>query len=319
MVGLLQEFKRRNVFRVAGLYLVVAWLLMQIATILESSLKLPDWFDGLVTALILLGFPIALILAWAFEMTPDGVRRTPALTPDESAPPTSRLDVLMLLVLVLVGGFIAVDRFGKSERTSVPQQAPSTAAVEPTAPAKASLETSVAVLPFVDLSPNRDQEYFSDGLSEELLNVLTRVSNLKVAGRTSSFAFKGKNIDLREIAKSLNVTHVLEGSVRRADEKIRVTAQLIQASDGFHVFSETYDRQLQDIFTLQDEIAKRIANALAGHRRTRLCDSRSNFSVKHSDEERVYQEYTTDERRSRSGCFTEKGRVRCVKEFPMAC
>ncbi len=277
MAGLLAELKRRNVFRVAGLYLVVAWLLMQVATILETSLKLPDWFDGLVTALVLLGFPLALILAWAFELTPDGVRLTSPSAAD-SAPVRFRgWDALMLVVLIAVGGLIAADWFSIQRITEVDVgTAPSAAEPAATSPGLATADgaakprggavgnggVSVAVLPFADMSPSKDQEYFSDGLAEELLNALTRLSNLKVAGRTSSFAFKGKNIDLREIAKSLNVTHVLEGSVRRAGDRIRVTAQLIEAQDGFHVFSETYERELRDVFRLQDDISTRIAKAL---------------------------------------------------------
>ena len=263
MAALLAEFKRRNVFRVAGLYLVVAWLLMQVATILEGALKLPDWFDGLVTALILLGFPIALILAWAFELTPDGVRITTALDDEAARPTTSRFDVVMLVVLVLVGGLIVADRFFERAPPSKALAASVDQAPPPTVVQGGTESVSVAVLPFVDLSAAKDQEYFSDGLAEELLNVLTRQSDLRVAGRTSSFAFKGKNLDLRKIAKSLNVTHVLEGSVRRAGDQIRVTAQLVKASDGFHVFSETYDRRLDNIFSLQDDLAGRIAKALA--------------------------------------------------------
>ena len=233
MAGLLAELKRRNVFRVAGLYLVVAWLLMQVASILETSLKLPDWFDGLVTALILLGFPLALILAWAFELTPDGVRLT---TPTDAGSVQFRgWDALMLVVLVAVGGLIAVDwlrdpRATGTGETISPNADGSVAPVGDAAPDRAPARpdasvanrggvsvanrgVSVAVLPFADMSPGQDQEYFSDGLAEELLNALTRLSNLKVAGRTSSFAFKGKNVDLREIAKSPQ-RHPCSGGVR---------------------------------------------------------------------------------------------------------
>ncbi|MEL7367381.1 MAG: hypothetical protein AAFN74_00605 [Myxococcota bacterium] len=248
-----QELKRRNVIRVGSVYIVVAWLLIQVASVLENALKLPGWFDGMVSALILLGFPIALIFAWAFELTPDGVRLT--TTSDQPTPRAATVDYLLLLALLSVGGLIVFDRFVSPQ--------PTTTAVAAVAPAKVpSGPPSIAVLPFVDLSPNQDQAYFSDGLAEEILNLLTRVSNLQVAGRTSSFAYKGKNLDLRDIARSLNVTHVLEGSVRRAGQKIRVTAQLINASDGFHIFSETYDRKLDDVFSLQDDISARIAKAL---------------------------------------------------------
>ena len=260
MASMLQELKRRNVFRVAGLYLVVAWLLMQIATILESALKLPDWFDGLVTALVLLGFPVALILAWAFELTPDGVKITQAAEGSAESRAFGGVDWLMIVLLMAVGGLIAFDLLGSAPSPTATVVPPKAAPAETNG---AGDGISIAVLPFVDLSPGGDQGYFSDGLAEELLNVLTQVPQLRIAGRTSSFAFKNKNIDLREIAKSLGVNHVLEGSVRKSGDNIRVTAQLIKAEDGFHVFSETYDRELRDVFAVQDEISQRISQALA--------------------------------------------------------
>ncbi|MEO1172511.1 MAG: hypothetical protein AAFX94_10765 [Myxococcota bacterium] len=247
MPSFLSELKRRNVFRVASLYLVVAWLLLQLAAFLESALKLPDWFDGMVTALVLLGFPVALILAWAFELTPDGVRRT---TANESAAPVRAMDYVVVVLLAVVGGLLLWERAGP-----VP---------EVDSPTREALpqELAVAVLPFADLSPEGDQDYFSDGLAEELLNVLRRDAGVRVAGRTSSFAFKGKGAGVRQIAESLNVSHVLEGSVRKAGERIRVTVQLVNASDGFPVFSQSYDRKLEDIFAVQDDIARSVGRAL---------------------------------------------------------
>lgn len=254
-MSILAELRRRHVFRVAGLYLVVAWLLLQASNILESSLRLPSWFDGLVTALVLLGFPLALVFAWAFEVTPEGVKLT---APEEGEGPAARpFDVAVLLGLVVVTGLIFVDRFSGPAAATAEKDAPE--ATLSSSPKKAS---SIAVLPFVDLSPEGDQEYFSDGLSEEILNVLARETALRVAGRTSSFAFKGKNIDLREVAKALNVTHVLEGSVRKSGSRIRVTVQLIEADGGFHAFSENYDRELREVFAVQDDIAQRVARAM---------------------------------------------------------
>ncbi|MEL6548226.1 MAG: adenylyl cyclase, partial [Myxococcota bacterium] len=251
MANLVSELRRRNVFRVAGLYLVVSWLLLQLAAFLEDALKLPDWFDGMVTALVLLGFPVALILAWAFELTPDGVRRTAA---SESSAPVRPVDWVLVVLLTFVSGMLVWSR------VDPPYQEGSAA---PSADVGAvPKDVAVAVLPFADLSPEGDQNYFSDGLAEELLNVLRRDAGIRVAGRTSSFAFKGKGAGVQQIAESLNVTHVVEGSVRKAGERIRVSVQLINAADGFPVFSESYDRKLEDIFAVQDDIARSVGRAL---------------------------------------------------------
>jgi TolB-like protein/Tfp pilus assembly protein PilF len=252
--NIFSELKRRNIFRVIGVYAVVGWLLMQFATVLESSIGLPDWFDGMVVALLLIGFPLAVILAWAFEMTPAGVKRTEAVAPGESIVDKTgrKLDYAILVGLVLVAALVLVGPL-LSGSTNVP--APTARTID--------TENSVAVLPFVDLSQAGDQEFFADGISEEILNVLVRIPRLKVAGRTSSFSFKGKNEDLRQISTALGVDHVLEGSVRRSGTKLRITAQLIRGSDGFHLWSETYDRELTDIFDIQDEIARSVADQLA--------------------------------------------------------
>ncbi|MEL6183984.1 MAG: hypothetical protein AAFU79_05100 [Myxococcota bacterium] len=248
-MSFLGELRRRHVFRVAGLYLVVAWLLLQAANILESSLGLPPWFDGLVVALILLGFPLAMVIAWAFEVTPEGIKLT---APVEGPAPAARpVDIALLVGLVAVTGLIFADRL--TGTTQAPSPAPAETDEGP---------PSIAVLPFVDLSPEGDQGYFADGLSEEILNVLANETDLQVAGRTSSFAFKGKNIDLREVAKTLRVSHVLEGSIRKSGSRIRVTAQLIRADTGYHVFSENYDRELKEVFAVQDDIARRVARAM---------------------------------------------------------
>ncbi len=254
VLSFIGELKRRNVFRVAGVYAVVGWLLVQVAASLEEAIGLPVWFDGLVVALLAIGFPIALIFAWAFELTPEGIKRTSEVDVDESitARTGSKLDLLLVLSLLIFAGAMLLPRFMN------PEQLPGL--VTGAAPA----EASIAVLPFADLSPDGDQEYFADGISEELLNVLAKVSGLKVAGRTSSFAFKGRNEDLREIGRVLDVAHILEGSVRSQGNKVRVTAQLIQVGDGFHLWSETYDGDLSDIFAVQDDIASRILVALKG-------------------------------------------------------
>tara|TARA_R110000868_G_scaffold2384_2_gene17604 strand:- start:1865 stop:3709 length:1845 start_codon:yes stop_codon:yes gene_type:complete len=252
----LAELRRRNVFRVAATYLVVGWLVLQIVNVLTPALDLPGWVDGVVAVFLIAAFPIAVLLAWAFEMTPDGMKRTEALPEGVSAGPQSAraLDYMIIAGLLVLVGLIGWQ-----------QLAPRTAA--PAAPAVTTNaengDASVAVLPFIDLSADGDQEYFSDGISEEILNVLVRIPGLGVAGRTSSFAFKGRNEDLRTIGEALGVNHVLEGSVRRSGSRLRITAQLIRSSDGFHIWSETYDREIADIFDIQDEIAAAVANELA--------------------------------------------------------
>jgi len=253
--GLLSELRRRNIFRISGVYAITGWILAQISGVLESSLNLPQWFDTIVVSLLLIGFPVALVLAWAFEMTPEGMKRTEGVSGENSiAAKTGRkLDFAILGGLVLVGVLIVGSQFTAQNGAGPPI----------TQQAQIDGSTSIAVLPFVDLSPDGDQEFFADGISEEILNVLVPIDGLKVAGRTSSFSFKGRNEDLREIGKALNVNHVLEGSVRRSGTKLRITAQLIRSDDGFHLWSQTYDRELTDIFAIQDEIARSVAEQLA--------------------------------------------------------
>ncbi|KCZ93863.1 tetratricopeptide repeat protein [Hyphomonas johnsonii] len=248
MQNLIQELRRRNVFRVASLYAVGGWLLMQLAVVLETTLNLPGWFDTLITVLVLIGFPIIVFGAWAFEMTPGGLKPTAKIDPSKSvsARTGKRLDMVLaaataLLVVVIIGDRVMPSGDAAASHKSA-----------------ASEDFSIAVLPFADMSPDGDQEYFADGISEELLNVMAQVPGLAVAGRTSSFAFKGQNTDLREIAQILDVAHVLEGSVRKSGNKVRVTAQLIRADNGFHMWSDTYDGDLTDIFAVQDEIANAI-------------------------------------------------------------
>lgn len=250
---LFNELKRRNVFRAAGLYGVVGWALAQVASLLENALTLPGWFDALVISLLLLGFPIAIIFAWAYEMTPEGLKPTKDVAADASiAAATGRkLDMAILAGIGVLIAVIVADRFldRKDARVIAVGERGSHAALA---------DNSIAVLPFTDMSPEQDQGYFSDGISEELLNVLAQVKDLRVAGRTSSFSFKGQNKDLREIGDILDVGYIVEGSIRKAGNKVRVTAQLIQAKDGYHQWSNTYDRDLNDIFAVQDEIAEAI-------------------------------------------------------------
>lgn len=249
-LNLLTELRRRNVFRVGAAYMVVAWLLIEVADTVFPRLGLPDWTVTLVIALVMLGFPLALFLAWAYELTPQGIRRTrDAESPGPVMPVTGRkLDFAIIAVLLVALGWFAWDRFVAGP--AAPEAGPGRA------------EASIAVLPFTDLSAAGDQEYFGDGLAEEILNLLAGVRELKVSGRTSSFSFKGKDTPIPDIGRALGVAHVLEGSVRKSGDRLRITAQLVKTDDGFHLWSETFDRQLADIFAIQDEIAGAIAGAL---------------------------------------------------------
>lgn len=261
MGKLFSELKRRNIFRVAGVYAVVGWLLAQMASVLENAMNMPTWFDTMVVSCLLLGFPIALILAWAFEVTPEGVKRTEAVSADdETLPKTGRgLDFALIGGLALVGLLIIGSQF-RSSAPANPDAAPSLAQTN-------KIEgQSIAVLPFEDFSPDKDQSYFADGIAEELLNVLAQVDGLRVASRTSAFTFKARESSISEIAAALNVGHILEGSVRKAGDTLRITAQLIDTETDEHLWSETYDRPLtaENIFEIQDEISRAIVLELNG-------------------------------------------------------
>jgi TolB-like protein/Tfp pilus assembly protein PilF len=259
-MNLIQELKRRNVFKVAIAYVVASWLLLQVTDVLVPILTLPDWAARLIFLFLLVGFIPALIFAWAFELTPDGLKKEKEVDRSKSiAPQTGRkLDRTIMAIMGVALIYFVVDKFFLNTATINEQPVAETAQVE-----ESTLQ-SIAVLPLADMSPLGDHEYFSDGLTEELLNILAKVKDLRVAGRTSSFAFKGKNEDLREIAKKLDVKSILEGSVRKDDarNKVRITLQLINAEDGYHLWSETYDRDMDDIFTIQEEIAIEVAKAL---------------------------------------------------------
>jgi adenylate cyclase len=249
------ELKRRNVYKVGAAYLVVAWLLIQVATATFPVLEIPNWATKLVIALVVLGFPIALILAWAFELTPQGIQRTEDATAAER-PARRRWIVLAVIAAV------AAAAVGLWQWQSRPGEKPAGAGAMPPPPPAAEMK-SIAVLPFVNLSGDPANEYFSDGITEEILNALAHVPNLRVAARTSSFAYKGKNEDIAAIAKNLRVNNVLEGSVQRMGDRIRVTAQLIDASNGLHLWSKRFDdRDAKDLFAVQDEIAQAIAREL---------------------------------------------------------
>ncbi len=254
------ELRRRNVFKVMVAYAIVGWLLIEMSATVFPALKLPEWTVTFVTALVLISFPIILIGAWAFEVTPDGIKRTREVPLEHSVTHITgrKFDFAIIALLVLALVFVVVDNY-------VLRDEPAPAPSEQTRPAIQPVEKSIAVLPFVNMSSDPEQEFFSDGLSEEILNLLAKIPSLKVIGRTSSFAFKGKNQDLRGIGQALGVNTVLEGSVRKSGDRVRITAQLIDVLDGAHIWSESYDRTLTDIFAVQDDVAAAIIDALQIH------------------------------------------------------
>ncbi|HEY5776822.1 MAG TPA: tetratricopeptide repeat protein [Xanthomonadales bacterium] len=267
-MSLFNELKRRNVFKVAIAYIVVAWLVMQVADVVLNNITAPDWVFKVLMLFLAMGLPFAVIFAWAFEMTPEGLKRESEVDRSQSITHvTSRkLNNLITGALVLALAYFAYDKFVLSaDRNAALVEATTQAVSENSGsvaqvPAKA--ENSIAVLPFVNMSSDAEQEYFSDGLSEELLNLLAKIPELKVASRSSAFQFKGEKFDLKDVAQKLDVAHVLEGSVRKAGNQVRITAQLIKAEDGYHMWSETYDRSLDNIFAIQDEIAAAVVEAL---------------------------------------------------------
>lgn len=259
MGGLIAELRRRNVFRVGAVYGVVGWLLAQAAVVLETALSLPSWFDGVIVSALLLGFPIALLLAWAFELTPDGFQATADVHSDTPQQTRKRRGLNLVLggALVLAIGFIVLDRPNTERSESI---------AETPASAQPVREASIAVLPFADMSASGDQVYFGDGIAEELLNLLARVDGLRVASRTSAFTFRERTSSITEIAEALDVAHVLEGSIRKSGNQVRITAQLIETGNDEHLWSETYDRALtaENLFAIQDEIATAIVTAVGG-------------------------------------------------------
>ena len=252
------ELKRRNVVRVAIAYAVVTWVILQFVDVIADPMSLPEWFQKVTIVFLAIGFPIALIFSWAYEVTPEGVMKTAEVDKSKSVTHGTGQKINKLIIggLILAVGFLLVDKFYLTP-ASPPGEGEDLQAV-----AEAKTVTSIAVLPFVNMSNDPDQEYFSDGISEEILNVLVRIEGLSVASRTSSFAFKGRNPNIPEIADMLNVDYILEGSVRKAGNRVRITAQLIDVKTDRHLWSETYDRELTDIFKIQDEISNAIVTAL---------------------------------------------------------
>jgi TolB-like protein len=241
------ELQRRNVYKVAIAYAVVAWLLIQVATQVLPLFEIPNWVVRLVVLLLIIGFPIDLFIAWAFEATPEGIKRTEA---SDAAGKRSRGTAWVYIVLI--GAVLSMGLFFLGRYTASRKQAES---------AELPIK-SIAVLPFVDLSQAHDQEYFCDGISEEILDALAKIERLRVVARTSSFSFKGRDADVSEIAHKLNVQNILEGSMRREGNRIRISAQLVSAANGSHLWSETYELESQGVFAVQDEITRAIVEVL---------------------------------------------------------
>jgi TolB-like protein len=247
-----EELKRRNVIRVAAAYSVIGWVIAQVAEFAFENFGAPDWVLKSVIVILLLGLPIAIVFAWAFEMTPEGIKREKEVDRSESITPQTgkKLDRVIIVILAVALAWFAWDKFGGPAEST------------PTTALTSVSDKSVAVLPFVAMSSGPDDEYFADGMTEEILNSLAQLPELLVTARTSAFSFKGKDIPIQEIAEVLGVRHVVEGSVRRSGDRLRVTAQLIRANDGFHLWSETFDSTSEDMIEVQEDIAEEIAVAL---------------------------------------------------------
>jgi len=254
-VFLFSELRRRNVYRIAAAYAVAAWLIIQVVETIFPAFGFDDATTRYTVIALMIGFIPAVIFAWTFELSPDGLRRDRGV--DRHAPPGprmhKRLDQVIIAVLVIAVTYFAIDKFVLSDYESAS-----------TAPAGAALPIgrSIAVMPFVDLSPDSDQAYFSDGIAEEILNLLARVPELRVVSRSSSFAYRDRNLSARDIAYELNVNYILEGSVRKQGNQLRITAQLIDALTDSHLWSGTFERAFVDVFAIQDDIAAAVIPAL---------------------------------------------------------
>lgn len=243
-----RELRRRSVYKVAVSYAVVAWLLIQVATQVFPFLQIPDWAIRLVIMLLALGFPVALVLAWAFELTPEGLRRTDEIASEAAPQPRRHAWIYIVLIGVALSvGLFFLGRYSGTRQSSSASGAP---------------DKSIAVLPFESLSEDKTNAYFASGIQDEILTRLAKIGDLKVISRTSTEQYQSKPGNLSEIAKQLGVAHILEGSVQKAGEMVRVNVQLIKAEGDTHLWADTYDRKLTDIFAVETEVAQRIAASL---------------------------------------------------------
>ena len=267
-MSFLEELKRRNVVRVGLAYAVFAWVLLQLFDVIGEILELPAWGGKLILVALVLGLPVALIFAWVYEMTPEGIKLEKEVDRSQSITHSTgrKLNTVTMVLMAVALAWFAWDKFGAVPDTATSaavEAVAEPAACEPADTATAAVTPkSIAVLRFVDMSPSKDQEYLSDGIAEELLNLLVKVPELQVAARATSFSFKGKDVKIADVARELKVANVLEGSVRKSGDQVRITAQLIQADSGFHLYSETFDRTLDDVFGIQDEISAAVVEAL---------------------------------------------------------
>lgn len=268
MTSLFAELKRRNVFRVAIAYVVLAWIVLQAGETLAPALHLPEWVNSLLVFFAILGLPFAIFFAWAFELTPEGLKKEQDVDRSQSITNTTgrKLDFTIIALLAAALAYFIWASQDKAQpvqsEAPVAAQAPDISRFIDLIELPQTAGPSIAVLPFVNMSSDEEQEYFSDGLSEELLNLLAKIPDLRVASRTSAFSFKGKDVTVPEVGRELGVAHVLEGSVRKSGTKIRITAQLIDVETDTHLWSETWDRTLDDVFAIQDEIAQIVVEQL---------------------------------------------------------
>lgn len=249
----IKELQRRNVIKETLAYLVVSWIILQVVSIVLPIMDAPIWVLKTITFFLVLGLPFWVIFSWAYQITPDGLKKTKKISEEQlnNSVTNKRLNIIIIVTLILAIAISFVNKpLPKDDLRTIVNS-------------ELAKENSIAVLPFVNMSGDVEQEYFADGLSEELINMFTKIPELRVIGRTSSFAFKGKNEDLRDIGDKLGVNYLLEGSVRKSGNKIRITTQLIKAIDGSHLWSKTFDRNLDDIFKIQDDISASVVNALS--------------------------------------------------------
>ncbi len=249
-----EELKRRNVIKATMAYVVVAWVLIQVFTNILPVFQAPPWVLKVLMILLAIGLPVWIVFSWVYDVTPEGLKRTDtgAADPTLTATTNKRLNVLILVVLVIA---VILQLFDRSKSEPIPEK-------EVVTVSESNRENSIAVLPFLDMSPNKDQEYYSDGIAVDILNALCKYRTLKVVGRTSSFSFKGKDEDILSIGKKLKVNNILEGSVQKQNEQVKISIQLIDATNGYTLFSETYTDKVENIFDLQTRIAREIAEKI---------------------------------------------------------
>jgi TolB-like protein/Tfp pilus assembly protein PilF len=299
--NLLNELKRRNVFKVAVLYAVTGWLILQAADVLLDLFGIPDWGMKLIAVLLALGFLPAVIISWVYEMTPEGIKKEADVDRSQSVTDQTgaKINFVIAGLLAITVGLLAYEQWAPgdkmgSEQISQAKSDPSPDQPAPVADPEPAAETpepegpSLAVLPFKNMSSDPEQEFFSEGLSDTLIHVLAQIKDLKVAARTSSFAFKDKEIDVRDIAGQLGVAAVLEGSVQKAGTQMRIIAQLIDAADGTHLWSGTFDRSTDNIFAIQDEIAQEVVKAL---KITLLSEEESRLANRHQPTLEAYEQF----------------------------